>query len=291
MRESGARRLRPPGPAVREAGRGAAAGARPVAHAALPGRVRAAERAAAAARAARPRGSSRCAAEHRHRQVRPDAHLWSEAAVGIARRARVQHRPVRRRDRRAAAGRITRRCSTGAVADPGRRLSELPLLAPEERRQLLERSGPRHALRRRPSGPRACSRSRRRGGRTRWRWSAATSGSPTASSTGGPTAWPGSCARSASGPRSVVALCLERSLELVVGVLGILKAGGAYVPLDPDHPRGAPGLHAARTPRARGPGRDGRARRQAAQPPELTVLTSGRDAADARRSAACGSAG
>ena len=31
-------------------------------------------------------------------------------------------------------------------------------------------------------------------------------------------------------------ICLERSLELVVGLLGILKAGGAYVPLDPSYP-------------------------------------------------------
>ncbi|MDH3600117.1 MAG: amino acid adenylation domain-containing protein [Candidatus Tectomicrobia bacterium] len=34
-----------------------------------------------------------------------------------------------------------------------------------------------------------------------------------------------------------VGLCLERSLEMVVGLLGILKAGGAYVPLDPQYPR------------------------------------------------------
>ncbi|HEX2095737.1 MAG TPA: amino acid adenylation domain-containing protein, partial [Longimicrobiaceae bacterium] len=33
-----------------------------------------------------------------------------------------------------------------------------------------------------------------------------------------------------------VGLCLERSLEMVVGLLGILKAGGAYVPLDPGYP-------------------------------------------------------
>src|SRR4029077_16541490 len=33
-----------------------------------------------------------------------------------------------------------------------------------------------------------------------------------------------------------VGICVERSLEMVVGVLGILKAGGAYVPLDPGYP-------------------------------------------------------
>ena len=38
------------------------------------------------------------------------------------------------------------------------------------------------------------------------------------------------------GPDVLVGLCLERSLELVVGLLGILKAGGAYVPLDPSYP-------------------------------------------------------
>lgn len=34
-----------------------------------------------------------------------------------------------------------------------------------------------------------------------------------------------------------VALCVERSLEMVVGMLGILKSGGAYAPLDPEQPR------------------------------------------------------
>ncbi|QSQ18814.1 non-ribosomal peptide synthase/polyketide synthase [Pyxidicoccus parkwayensis] len=36
---------------------------------------------------------------------------------------------------------------------------------------------------------------------------------------------------------TLVALCMERSLELPVAVLGVLKAGGAYVPLDPAYPR------------------------------------------------------
>ncbi|HEX7242024.1 MAG TPA: amino acid adenylation domain-containing protein, partial [Longimicrobiaceae bacterium] len=38
------------------------------------------------------------------------------------------------------------------------------------------------------------------------------------------------------GPETLVGLCVERSLETVVGILGILGAGGAYVPLDPDYP-------------------------------------------------------
>ncbi len=38
------------------------------------------------------------------------------------------------------------------------------------------------------------------------------------------------------GPEVLVGLCVERSLEMLVGVLGILKAGGAYVPLDPAYP-------------------------------------------------------
>jgi amino acid adenylation domain-containing protein len=38
------------------------------------------------------------------------------------------------------------------------------------------------------------------------------------------------------GPDVCVGLCVERSVEMIVGLLGILKAGGAYVPLNPDHP-------------------------------------------------------
>ena len=38
------------------------------------------------------------------------------------------------------------------------------------------------------------------------------------------------------GPEVLVGLCVERSLDLVVGIVGILKAGGAYLPLDPDYP-------------------------------------------------------
>ncbi|MEH2114172.1 amino acid adenylation domain-containing protein [Nostoc sp.] len=39
------------------------------------------------------------------------------------------------------------------------------------------------------------------------------------------------------GPEILVGICMERSLEMIVGLLGILKAGGAYVPLDPTYPQ------------------------------------------------------
>lgn len=39
------------------------------------------------------------------------------------------------------------------------------------------------------------------------------------------------------GPETMVGLCVERSFEMVIGMLGILKAGGAYVPLDPNYPQ------------------------------------------------------
>lgn len=38
------------------------------------------------------------------------------------------------------------------------------------------------------------------------------------------------------GPDELVGIAVERSVEMVVGLLGILKAGGAYVPLDPEYP-------------------------------------------------------
>jgi non-ribosomal peptide synthetase component F len=39
------------------------------------------------------------------------------------------------------------------------------------------------------------------------------------------------------GPETLVGLCLDRSLEMIVGLLGVLKAGGAYVPFDPTSPQ------------------------------------------------------
>ncbi|BAY48354.1 amino acid adenylation domain-containing protein [Scytonema sp. HK-05] len=38
-------------------------------------------------------------------------------------------------------------------------------------------------------------------------------------------------------PDTLVGICLERSFEMIIGLLGILKAGGAYLPLDPSYPQ------------------------------------------------------
>ena len=40
------------------------------------------------------------------------------------------------------------------------------------------------------------------------------------------------------GPETLVGVCVERSIEMIVGVLGVLKAGGAYLPLDASYPSG-----------------------------------------------------
>ncbi len=38
-------------------------------------------------------------------------------------------------------------------------------------------------------------------------------------------------------PDTLIGICVERSLEMIIGVLGILKAGGAYMPIDPNYPK------------------------------------------------------
>ncbi|HMS64575.1 MAG TPA: amino acid adenylation domain-containing protein [Ignavibacteria bacterium] len=43
--------------------------------------------------------------------------------------------------------------------------------------------------------------------------------------------------RSGIKPESIVGICIDRSLEMMIGLLGIMKAGGAYVPIDPSYPQ------------------------------------------------------
>jgi amino acid adenylation domain-containing protein len=125
---------------------------------------------------------------------------------------------------------------TGAVASPDLRLAELPMLTPEEQRQLL--AGWNAVDREFPAGPAlhrifeeqaalhpnavavvyeveelTYGRLNERANRLARRLRAL-----------------------GVGPEAPVGLCVERSVDLIVGLLGILKAGGAYVPLDPGYP-------------------------------------------------------
>ncbi len=122
------------------------------------------------------------------------------------------------------------------AAHPHARLGELPVLSPAERRELLAAgAGPRAA------GADAC---------VHQLVSAAAASAPEAVAveqgdqrlTYGEledraARLAGYLRRLGVGPESVVGLAVERSPEMLVGMLGVLKAGGAYLPLDPNYPR------------------------------------------------------
>ena len=123
------------------------------------------------------------------------------------------------------------------VADPALPLSRLPLLAPAERRQILAEWGRSRDRRPRRDGL----------GELFARQAERTPGAVAVSAGGVETTY-GELARRAAflarrlralgaGPDTPVALCLERSLEMVVGIVAIIQAGGAYVPLDLGYPR------------------------------------------------------
>jgi amino acid adenylation domain-containing protein len=134
------------------------------------------------------------------------------------------------------------RLLAGAVASPGKRLSELPLLTPAEHRQVVvEWNDTRDAL-----GARAGLASEIR---LHELFEAQVRRTPEAIAVvfeGEELSYDELNAqanrlahglrRRGVGPEMRVGLCLERSAELVIGLLGVLKAGGAYVPLDPAYP-------------------------------------------------------
>ena len=123
------------------------------------------------------------------------------------------------------------------VADPARRIADLPLVSEPERHQLLGCCGPRHR-RSRTTTSRSIIDSR---GTSNARPDAV------ALVCGRESLTYGELNRLANalahrlidlgvGPETVVGLHLERWPSRLIGLLGVLKAGGAYLPLDPDHP-------------------------------------------------------
>jgi amino acid adenylation domain-containing protein len=125
----------------------------------------------------------------------------------------------------------------GAVADPGRRVSELPLLPPDERHRLLVEWNDTA----KPYPEDVC---------LHQMFEALADRTPDATAVvfGRERIAYGELDRRANrlanhlrtlgvGPEVLVGLCVRRSPEMLVAMLGILKAGGAYVPLDPGYPR------------------------------------------------------
>ncbi|HVQ39886.1 MAG TPA: amino acid adenylation domain-containing protein, partial [Pyrinomonadaceae bacterium] len=124
----------------------------------------------------------------------------------------------------------------GIARDEGQRIAEVPLLRAEERRQLIvEQKGKDESYERR-----AC---------IHQQFAAQAERRPEAIAIvfGEQRLSYGELNRRANqlahhlrtlgvGTESLVGLCVERNVELVIGVLAILKAGGAYLPLDPEYP-------------------------------------------------------
>jgi amino acid adenylation domain-containing protein len=124
----------------------------------------------------------------------------------------------------------------GAAAGPGQRLSELPLLSEAERRQLVIEWNETWT-------PLALDRCLHE---LVWEQAARTPEAPAVVSEEEALTYRELAARAGAlarrlrelgvGPEVVVGLCVERSVEMVAGLLGILEAGGAWVPLDPELP-------------------------------------------------------
>ena len=123
----------------------------------------------------------------------------------------------------------------GIVADPAQPISRLPLLAPDERRQLLEQWNATAV-----DVPQRCA-------HELFEEQAERTPQAVAVETGDERLTYAELNARANrlahylrargvGSEVLVGLCVERSFELVVGLLAIWKAGGVYVPLDPSYP-------------------------------------------------------
>ena len=162
----------------------------------------------------------------------------AEGGGGLSGALRVRHRSVRPGTVGAHGRGTSRRCSKRSPREPERPLSELPLLTAAERHQLLvEWNDTATACRRETtSAPLVRGARWRRApdavavvfGRERLTYGELDAAGQPA---GAPPARSGRGAGGAGRP-----CALERSLEMVVALLGMLKAGGAYVPLDPAYP-------------------------------------------------------
>ncbi|HEY1235681.1 MAG TPA: amino acid adenylation domain-containing protein, partial [Candidatus Binatia bacterium] len=123
----------------------------------------------------------------------------------------------------------------GIVDDPGRRIADLPILTEAERRELLEWNETKQHY---PKDKCLHQLFLEQAKRTPGAIAVVFEGQQITYRELNQRANRLACRlqQSRVGPNVLVGLCAERSIELIVGILGILKAGGAYVPLDPNYP-------------------------------------------------------
>ena len=124
----------------------------------------------------------------------------------------------------------------GIVSSPGLRISDLPMMSPEEQRAIVASSaGEKAAI------PPVCvhqlfeEQVRKREGEAAVIFEGATLTYGDLNARANRLA--NRLRELGVGPDVLVAVCMERSAEMVVAVLAVLKSGGAYVPLDPAYPR------------------------------------------------------
>ena len=228
-------RLCPPGPALREARRGAPARARPQPLAPLPGDVRPAEHAGPLALPGR-------AVPHPLELesggiAKFDLSLYLQETPEGLRGALEYNTDLFDAETVARMAGHFHTLLAGAIARPDQPLAQLPLLSEDERHQLLvgwndtgtgyPREACLHELFEAQAArtPEAVAARHRRHAHAHLRRAQ-------------PARQPARPYLRALGVRAEtpVGICTGRSLEMVVGLLGILKAGGAYVPLDPAYP-------------------------------------------------------
>ena len=213
------------------------AGARPRPRAALPGRCSRCRTRRRRRWAAGPDAATAATVAQRHGEVRPHPDPRRAPAAGCAGTLEYATDLFDARDDRAPGWALRASCCAAVAADPERRSRRCRCSPPAERAaaaRRVERHGA-PALRGEAPRPRRCSSAGGAHARSAAALVAVEGERLTYARArrAGQPAGRAACARSGVGPEVPVGLCLERSPEMVVALLGVLKAGGAYVPLDP----------------------------------------------------------